>query len=289
MPALQHELARSPARTVPNALPVTVPDAGPLDTREAPPVRVSVVIPTINEAANLPHVFARLPDDLYEVIVVDGHSTDDTVAVARLLRPHVRIVLQNRRGKGNALACGFAAARGEIIVMLDADGSTDPAEIPRFVNVLTNGADFAKGSRFMAEGGSADITPLRRFGNRVLNTLVNLLYRSRYTDLCYGYNAFWSHCLAHIGVTCDGFEVETLINVRIARARLRVVEVPSFEAERIYGESKLSPFRDGRRVLRTILRERFRRRISDHDRWHPEFRELHGDSTLVSAVLGTNA
>jgi glycosyltransferase involved in cell wall biosynthesis len=129
---------------------------------------VSVVIPTLNEAANLPHVFARMPPGIEEVIVVDGHSSDDTVAVARKLRSDVRVVVQNRRGKGNALACGFAAARGDIIVMLDADGSTDPAEIPLFVDALLDGADFAKGSRFLPGGGSVDITRFRQGGNRLL-------------------------------------------------------------------------------------------------------------------------
>src|SRR5918998_4345899 len=89
-------------------------------------VRVSVVIPTLNEAANLPHVFAELPGWLHEVVLVDGFSSDGTVEVARRLRPDVRIVLQERRGKGDAVACGFAAATGDIIVMLDADGSADP-------------------------------------------------------------------------------------------------------------------------------------------------------------------
>jgi glycosyltransferase involved in cell wall biosynthesis len=219
---------------------------------------ISVVIPTLNEAANLPHVFARLPENLFEVILVDGHSSDDTVAVARMLRPDIRVVLQTGRGKGNALAAGFEAADGEIIVMIDADGSTDPAEIPRYVDALLDGADFAKGSRFMDGGGSADITPLRRLGNRGLNAVVNGLYGTRYTDLCYGYNAFWRHCLPYMSVDCDGFEVETLINIRIAKAGLSVTEVPSFESERIAGESKLNAFRDGRRVLRTIVRERFR-------------------------------
>lgn len=88
-------------------------------------VTVSVVIPTLNEAENLPYVFPRLPTGLHEVIVVDGRSTDETVAVARGLRPDVRIVMQAGRGKGNALAAGFAAATGEIIVTLDADGSAD--------------------------------------------------------------------------------------------------------------------------------------------------------------------
>jgi glycosyltransferase involved in cell wall biosynthesis len=221
--------------------------------------RVSVVVPTLNESKNLPHVFAELPAGLFEVIVVDGFSTDDTPDVARALRPDVRVIDQTRRGKGNALACGFEAARGDIIVMLDADGSADPAEVPRFVAPLVAGADFAKGTRFTRGGGSADITRLRKLGNGALSASVNLLFGTRYTDLCYGYNAFWRHCLPYMDVDCDGFEVETLINIRIARAGLQVVEVPSFERRRISGVSNLNAYRDGRRVARTILRERFRR------------------------------
>jgi glycosyltransferase involved in cell wall biosynthesis len=237
--------------------------------------RVSVVIPTLNEAANLPHVFARLPDeDLFEIILVDGHSTDDTIEVAWQLWPSVRVVMQDGKGKGNALACGFAAARGDIIVMIDADGSTDPEEIPAYVDALLDGADFAKGSRFMEGGGSVDITPLRGMGNRFLNGIVNVLYRTDYSDLCYGYNAFWADVLPVINVDCAGFEVETLINVRIAKAGLNVVEVPSIEQERIHGVSKLHPVRDGLRVLRTILAERFRKRAETHEPLVPSVREL---------------
>jgi glycosyltransferase involved in cell wall biosynthesis len=237
---------------------------------------ISVVIPTLNEAANLPHVLARLPSFVDEVVLVDGHSVDDTIAVARAIRADVRVILQSGRGKGNALACGFAAARGEIIVMLDADASNDPAEITRFVEVLLAGNDFAKGSRFAPGGRSTDITGLRRFGNRGLNGLVNALFGTQYSDLCYGYNAFWRHCLPHMNVTCDGFEVETLINVRVARAGLAVAEVPSVEHARLYGESKLRTLPDGLRVLRTILRERMRTTdpAVNPDAWRPAFREL---------------
>jgi glycosyltransferase involved in cell wall biosynthesis len=224
---------------------------------------VSVVIPALNEAANLPHVLTRVPGWVDEVVLVDGRSVDDTVAVARALCPGVRIVVQDGRGKGNALACGFAAARGEIIVMLDADGSNDPAEIAVFVDALLGGGDFAKGSRFAPGGGSTDITRVRRAGNGALCALVNVLFGTRYSDLCYGYNAFWAHCLAHMDVRCDGFEVETLINVRIARAGLSVIEVASTEHERLYGESNLHAIRDGLRILRTILKERLRRRPTD--------------------------
>src|SRR5919106_612119 len=233
--------------------------------------RVSLVIPALNEARNLPHVFAELPHDLFEVLLVDGNSIDDTVAVAKALRPDARIVRQTRRGKGNALASGFAACRGDIIVMLDADGSTSPAEIPRFVDALVAGADFAKGSRFLEGGGSSDLTRLRRTGNRFLSAVVNALYGTSYSDLCYGYNAFWSGCLPLLGLDPgrsldgdeerrlwgDGFEVETLINVRIAKAGLHVTEVASFERNRLHGMSNLNAFSDGLRVLRTIAIERW--------------------------------
>jgi glycosyltransferase involved in cell wall biosynthesis len=229
-----------------------------------------VVIPTLNEARNLPHVFAGLPEDIHEVVIVDGHSVDDTLAVARRLRSDVRIVMQTRTGKGNALACGFAAATGDVIAMLDADGSTDPNEIPRFVQALVDGADFAKGSRFVPGAGSSDITRLRRLGNRILSGCVNAVFGTRYSDLCYGFNAFWKRHVPVFGLIAespsnaigdspqwgDGFEVETLINIRVALAGLTVTEVPSFEHPRIHGMSKLRTFSDGLRVLRTILAER---------------------------------
>jgi glycosyltransferase involved in cell wall biosynthesis len=236
--------------------------------------RVSVVVPALNEARNLPHVFARLPADVHEVIVVDGHSVDDTVAVARQLRPDVRVVQQTRRGKGNALACGFEAATGDVIAMVDADGSADPSEIPKFVHALLSGADFAKGTRFAAGGGSGDITRLRRHGNRLLAAVVNLCYGTRYSDLCYGFNVFWRKHVPVLGLDItsppspggdgrlwgDGFEIETLIHIRVAEEGLRVDEVPSFEYPRIYGVSNLDAFGDGLRVLTTILVERRRHR-----------------------------
>ena len=230
---------------------------------------VSVVIPALNEARNIPYVFARMPA-VHEVVLVDGLSVDGTVAVAREIRPDVRVVRQTRQGKGNALACGFAAATGDIIAMVDADGSADPGEIPRFVEALLDGADFAKGTRFAAGGGSSDITRLRSLGNCALTGFFNACYGRDYSDLCYGFNVFWRRYVPVLGLDAtsppradgdgrlwgDGFEVETLIHVRAARAGLVVAEVPSFEHPRIHGVSNLNAFRDGRRVLKTILAER---------------------------------
>jgi glycosyltransferase involved in cell wall biosynthesis len=232
------------------------------------PPSVSVVIPTLNEARNIAHVLAEMPDIVDEIVLVDGHSIDGTVEVARSAWPGIVVVHQNRRGKGNALACGFAASTGDIIVMIDADCSTDPLEIPAFVSALLAGADYAKGSRFCAGGGSGDITRIRRVGNRALNGIVNALFRTRFSDLCYGYNAFWRHSLASMGLNTsshlaepqwgDGFEIETMINVRVARAGLKIAEVPSFEKPRLHGDSNLKAVRDGLRVLRTVFNERTR-------------------------------
>ncbi len=218
--------------------------------------RISVVIPTHNEAQNLFYILPRIPSLVSEVVLVDGHSTDDTIKVAKRLLPVIRIIEQVGKGKGDAVRIGFAASTGDIIVMLDGDGSTDPLEIPRFVKALLKGNDFAKGSRFIKGGGSTDITPLRLLGNYALCKLVNLLFRRRFSDLCYGYNAFWWHCLDSIKLDCDGFEVETQISLRMHKAHFSIVEVPSMEHPRMYGQSHLRTFRDGWRVLKTILKER---------------------------------
>src|SRR6478752_5833543 len=236
--------------------------------------RVSVVVPTRNEARNLEVVLpaiAAVQPPVHEIIVVDGKSVDGTVETAQRVLPGARVITQTRRGKGNAMACGFAAATGDVIVMFDADGSADPAEIPAFVSALVAGADFAKGSRFAAGGGSDDITLLRRTGNAGLNGVANALFGTSYTDLCYGYNAFWADLLPLLDLPDpqaaapvdgmlwgDGFEIETVLNCRVAAAGLKITEVPSVERQRIFGRTNLRTFADGTRVLRTLAAERRR-------------------------------
>jgi hypothetical protein len=237
--------------------------------------RVSVVVPTRNEARNLEVVLpaiAAVRPAVHEIIIVDGNSVDGTIETAQRVLPWVKVITQTRKGKGNAMACGFAAATGDVIVMFDADGSADPAEIPAFVRALIDGADFAKGSRFVRGGGSDDITLLRKSGNAGLNGVANALFGTSYTDLCYGYNAFWADILPVLDLPPidapapadgsmlwgDGFEIETLLNCRVAAAGLKITEVPSMERERIFGQTNLRTFADGTRVLRTLAAERRR-------------------------------
>ncbi len=218
--------------------------------------RVSFVIPTLNEAKNLPHLLPRIPNWVYEVIIVDGRSTDKTVEVAQQLRPDVRIVMEPRRGKGAALQAGIRAVRGDIIVMIDADCSMAPEEAISFVGALMAGADLVKGSRNMQGAGSTDISVIRNFGNKALTQMVRTLYRCSFSDLCYGYIAFWAKHVETLGCDSDGFEIETLINVRALKRKLKITEVASFESPRLNGVSNLRAIPDGLRVLRTILRER---------------------------------
>jgi len=252
--------------------------------------RVSVIIPALNEAANIPHVIAQVPDWVFEVVLVDGFSTDGTTEVAQRVWPNhhivvqerrqgterrtssreergdrrgkgqaLRLVQQTRRGKGNALHSGIAAATGEIIVMMDADGSTDPQEIGRFVDTLINGADFAKGSRFLRDAGTHDMPRYRQLGNWGLVFLTNILFGTRYTDITYGYNAFWKRHAGALALEIDGWPNEIISNIRVARHGLRVQEVPSFEHPRLAGEAKLQGvFGVGWQIGREILRERFR-------------------------------
>lgn len=235
---------------------------------------VSVVIPAKDEARNLEHVFGTIPEWVDEIVLVDGKSTDGTVAVAQKLYPEIRVVHQEGRGKGDALQAGFAAAKGDIIVMMDADGSTDGREIPRFVAALVTGADFAKGSRFASGGGSDDITFSRFLGNKILSGLVNTFFGTRYTDLCYGYNAFWAKHLDELDLDCDGFEVETVMNVRAAKAGLSIQEIPSHEHRRLHGMSNLKVVRDGIRIGKFIVRERFAGRTVKNSLGQVKLQEL---------------
>ncbi|MDQ6777490.1 MAG: glycosyltransferase family 2 protein [Actinomycetota bacterium] len=214
------------------------------------------MIPALNEAGSIDWVLENIPAWVSEVVLVDGLSTDATEAVARNLRPDVVVVHQRQRGKGAALRAGFAAAHGDIIVMIDADGSTDPREMDRFVAALRSGADFVKGSRHMPGGGSVDFTRTRLLGNQVFVTLANLFFGVRFTDLCYGYCAFWRHHLEALALSADGFEIETQLVLNAVKAGLVIEEVPSVELERRAGSSNLNAFRDGRRVLATMIRER---------------------------------
>jgi glycosyltransferase involved in cell wall biosynthesis len=218
-------------------------------------LHVSLVIPALNEADGLSDLLPRVPNLISELIVVDGGSTDGTVAVVRELRSDAIVLRQTGKGKGNALKCGIAEARGEIIVTMDADGSMNPEDIPRFVSSLVAGHDFVKGSRMLEGAGSSDFTLLRRLGNSGLTRFGNIIFGSSYTDITFGFNAYWRPTIMHLGELADGFEFEIQAALRAASVGMRTAEVPTHEPARVGGVSKLNPFTDGLAILRIILCE----------------------------------
>lgn len=220
--------------------------------------RVSAIICTLNEEQNLPQVLPKIADWVDEVLIVDGHSTDDTVKVARTLCPRAKTIFQTGKGKGNALKEGVNLASGDIIVTLDADGATNPEQIPEFIKPLLDGYDFAKGSRFL--GTHPKMPRYRYFGNRVLAIASNILHGTRYTDICSGFNAFWKSAFQRLRLTYDGFAMEQEMLVKAKRTGLRVVEVIHHDKGRVSGISKVSSIKQGFIDLLVIMRERFRRR-----------------------------
>jgi glycosyltransferase involved in cell wall biosynthesis len=218
--------------------------------------KVSVIICTLNEEGNLPYVLPKIPKWVDEVIMIDAHSTDNTVEVAKGILPEVKVLYQTDKGKGNALRDGIKQASSEIVVTLDADGSTDPEEIPKFIESLLNGYDFAKGSRFL--GQPPVMSKLRRFGNKLFVWLTNILYGTKYTDLCAGLNAFWTKKFHQIDPLGTSALWEPTINIRIKKRKLKVIEVPQIDRGRIDGKCEARPLRQGLRILSIIFGEFFR-------------------------------
>jgi glycosyltransferase involved in cell wall biosynthesis len=225
-------------------------------------VKVSLVIPALNEAEGLAVVLPQIPSLVDEVIVVDGGSVDETLQVIRSLCPSAVRVRQRGRGKGNALKAGLAEATGDIVVTMDADGSMSPADIVPAVGALLDGCDFVKGSRALEGAGSGDFSPLHRMGNWALTTLSNVVFDAGYTDITYGFNAYWRRVMLNAETLSDGFEFEIQAAIRAARSGLSTAEVPCYEAPRSGGASKLSPMKDGWAIARILAVEAFPRSVT---------------------------
>lgn len=219
--------------------------------------KVSVVIPTLNEVLNIKEVFSKIPDFVDEIVVVDGNSTDGTRDEIKRLRKDAKLIVEKPRGKGAAIRVGFEKATGDLIVMMDADGSHDPREIPSLLEPVLDGYDVSKGSRLLPGGGSDDFTAFRKLGNKMFVTMVNMMYGADYTDMCYGFRAFKREALEKMCCRASGFEIETEQSIRMKKAGLKIKEVPSFEARRKNGNSRLNSFKDGSRILNIIFREYF--------------------------------
>jgi glycosyltransferase involved in cell wall biosynthesis len=182
---------------------------------------------------------------------VDGYSKDKTVQFAREMGAKI---LYDKFGKGSALIKGFNRAKGDIIISMDADLSNRPNELKLLIAGIETGYDVCMGSRFLTGGGSDDMPWIRRFGNKVFVSLVNLMYGSHYTDLCYGYRSFAKGVSRRLNLQEHGFGIETEISIKVQKKHMKVLEVPSYEKLRASGEGKLKSIPDGFIILRVIAR-----------------------------------
>jgi exopolysaccharide biosynthesis polyprenyl glycosylphosphotransferase len=224
--------------------------------RAAPAAKpaISVVVPVLHAAVDPTRVLEGLPEDLHEILLVDAAPTTAVADRALALRPDLTVVRANLLESAEALAGGLHSARGDIVVVLAADGSADPGQIPAFVQALQEGADYVKGSRFLPGAAGAHLGAQGRAANRILSGLVNALYGTSYTDVSNGSVAFWSYCLPRLDLDGGATDVQTLLNLRAARAGLRVTEVACPRAE---AADSSAP--DSARIVGTLVRERFRR------------------------------
>jgi len=219
--------------------------------------KITVLICALNEAQNLPYVLPKIPIWIDEIMLVDGNSKDKTIEVAKKLCPRIRIIKQNGKGKGDALVYGFDNATGDIVVAIDADGSTNPNEIYSFVQPLTNGYDLCKGSRFKRGGGTEDMPVHRIFGNWCFTIFTNIIYKAKYTDLAYGYFSCRREIWSVIRPRSRDFSIETEITIRATKSNLKIIEIPSLELKRLSGKGNLRSLRDGSKILWTIIKYRF--------------------------------
>ncbi len=219
---------------------------------------VSVIIPTLNEEGNIARVIRRIDKVLdgasYEIIVVDGYSKDSTARIASGLGARI---IYDDKGKGSALIKGFAAARGSILVSIDADLSNEPKEMRLLIDSIEIGYDICMGSRFITGGGTQDMPLIRRIGNRFFVILVNLFFNAHYSDLCYGYRSFRKDKIKSLALKESRFAIETEISIMAAKKHLKVIEIPSMEKKRDLGQGKLRTFSDGLGILKVIFSNLF--------------------------------
>jgi glycosyltransferase involved in cell wall biosynthesis len=216
---------------------------------------VSIVIPTLNEQRNIRPLINGINRIIkpysHEIIIVDGNSTDKTASIAEAMGA---TVLEESIGKGYALRKGIRAAKGDIIVSMDADLSNKPNELRLLIAGIETGYDICTGSRFLTGGGSDEMPFIRKLGNKMFVHLVNLLYGSHYTDMCYGYRSLSRGVVRRLNLKDDGFGIETEINIKAQKMHLKILEVPSYEKQRQREKAKLRGFRDGYVILKTIFR-----------------------------------
>jgi glycosyltransferase involved in cell wall biosynthesis len=213
---------------------------------------ISVIIPTLNEAGCLRKVIEDIPEIVTEIIVVDGGSTDGTVELAKSLG--VKVVIQEKKGLGDALMLGIKSSHEDIVVFLDGDGSFNPYDIKVMVKLIQEGNDVVFGTRYHPESGSQDDTPIRYLGNQFFTGLMRLIFKVNLSDSLFMYVAAKRNALEALNLKSPGFEFCIEFAIKVHLSGLSYTEMPSFERKRIAGKSKVNAFIHGLIILWTLIK-----------------------------------
>lgn len=215
-------------------------------------VAIVCVIPTLNEAITVPAVISKAKKFSNRVVVVDGYSDDGTPELA--FKAGADVIFQEGEGKGNALRTVFNKIYGDIYIIIDGDGTYDATEIDRIIKpILEKKADLVVGSRLSGIMEKGSISKMNRLGNHFFNFLINIFFKGNITDSQSGFRAINRNAVETMELTSEGFEIETEITIKALKSGLRIQEIPISYSSRRGSPSKLSSFKAGFRILRTIL------------------------------------
>lgn len=216
-------------------------------------MNVSAVIPTLNEAGNIGQVLNDIPKNLVnEILVVDGFSTDGTPEIVKNMGHTV--IMQKERGYGSGFITGIKAAQGDVIVLMDGDGSQNPKDIPLLLDKIKEGYDFVLASRYTKQSCSKDDTLIRYIGNKLFTWLTNTIHGMEISDSLYLFAAFQKRVLDRLDLKRNNFEFCVEVPIKAYRAGFRFCEVPSTERKRKEGRSKVNAFIHGLRIMLEIIR-----------------------------------
>lgn len=216
-------------------------------------MKVSLIIPTKNEANSIERTLSEVPKGFVdEILVVDGNSTDGTPAIVKRLG--CRVIEGVGGGYGTAIRRGIKESTGDILIFMDADGSHNPKDIPRLLEKIKEGYDVGWGSRFLPGGGSADNTLVRSFGNWFFTLLTRIVQGLKVADILYTFSAFKRDIFNKIELETPGFELCIELPLKAHKAGFKFGEIACFERKRFADKTKVSDLMDGWKILLAIIK-----------------------------------
>lgn len=231
-------------------------------------IKASLAIINKNDCAGLERIYFQIPiEELYEVFVIDGQSTDHTVDFCR--KHAIRCIVQDKLGRGDAFRLAAREAKGDSIIFLSSDGNENPTDIPKFIQLLEQGNDLVIASRLAKGAHNKDdgrFFPIRKWMLYLFTLIVNIAWKSNLTDVWNGYRAFNKDKFQKLPTTANNNLIELQQTIRALKRGYKVAEFPSIEGPRIAGKTQNPLLKTGIGLIGILLEEL----IHYRNNWTPE-------------------